>query len=51
MSAIEIRGLRRSFGDHVVLDGIDLDVADGTVFALLAPTARARPRWCRSSPR
>ena len=32
---IETRGLRKSFGDHVVLDGIDLDVAEGTIFALL----------------
>jgi ABC-2 type transport system ATP-binding protein len=32
---ITATGLRRSFGDHVVLDGIDLDVPRGTVFALL----------------
>jgi ABC-2 type transport system ATP-binding protein len=32
---IEMRGLRKSFGDHVVLDGIDLAVAQGTIFALL----------------
>jgi ABC-2 type transport system ATP-binding protein len=34
-SAITVTGLRRSFGDHVVLDGIDLDVPRGTVFSLL----------------
>jgi ABC-2 type transport system ATP-binding protein len=34
-SAITATGLRRSFGDHVVLDGIDLDVPGGTVFSLL----------------
>jgi hypothetical protein len=34
-SAISASGLRKSFGDKVVLDGIDLDVAQGTVFALL----------------
>ncbi|GAB3837111.1 ATP-binding cassette domain-containing protein [Dactylosporangium cerinum] len=33
--AITATGLRRSFGDHVVLDGIDLDVPRGTVFSLL----------------
>ncbi|GAA0718193.1 ATP-binding cassette domain-containing protein [Dactylosporangium roseum] len=33
--AITATGLRRSFGDHVVLDGIDLNVPRGTVFALL----------------
>jgi ABC-2 type transport system ATP-binding protein len=32
---IETRGLRKSYGDHVVLDGIDLDIAEGTIFALL----------------
>ncbi|WP_033290160.1 daunorubicin resistance protein DrrA family ABC transporter ATP-binding protein [Amycolatopsis jejuensis] len=33
--AIAVRGLRKSFGDHVVLDGIDLTVPRGTVFSLL----------------
>ena len=32
---IETRGLRKAFGDHVVLDGIELGVAPGTIFALL----------------
>jgi ABC-2 type transport system ATP-binding protein len=34
-SAIAVTGLRKSFGDHVVLDGLDLDVPRGTVFSLL----------------
>jgi ABC-2 type transport system ATP-binding protein len=42
MNAIEVRGLRRSFGDNVVLDGIDLDVAEGTVFALLGPNGAGK---------
>ena len=42
--AIAATGLRKSFGDQVVLDGIDLDVRAGTVFSLLGPTARARRR-------
>lgn len=33
--AIAVTGLRKSFGDHVVLDGIDLTVARGSVFSLL----------------
>lgn len=33
--AIEVNGLRKSFGNHVVLDGIDLTVPQGTVFSLL----------------
>jgi ABC-2 type transport system ATP-binding protein len=49
-SAIAVAGLRKSFGDKVVLDGIHLRVAEGTVFALLGPTAPARRPWCRSCP-
>jgi ABC-2 type transport system ATP-binding protein len=33
--AIVVTGLRKSFGDQVVLDGIDLNVQRGTVFSLL----------------
>ena len=42
MMMIETRGLRKSFGDHVVLDGIDLDVAQGTIFALLGPNGAGK---------
>jgi ABC-2 type transport system ATP-binding protein len=41
-SAIEVAGLRKSFGDKVVLDGIDLRVAEGTVFALLGPNGAGK---------
>ena len=41
-SAITASGLRKSFGDHVVLDGVDLDVAEGTVFALLGPNGAGK---------
>ncbi|MPQ99711.1 ATP-binding cassette domain-containing protein [Modestobacter sp. I12A-02628] len=34
-SAIAVAGLRKSYGDHAVLDGVDLDVPRGTVLALL----------------
>jgi ABC-2 type transport system ATP-binding protein len=33
--AIAATGLRKSFGDQMVLDGLDLNVPPGTVFALL----------------
>jgi ABC-2 type transport system ATP-binding protein len=39
---IETRGLRKSFGDHVVLAGIDLDVAEGSIFALLGPNGAGK---------
>jgi ABC-2 type transport system ATP-binding protein len=34
-SAITATGLRKSFDNKVVLDGIDLDIAEGTTFSLL----------------
>jgi ABC-2 type transport system ATP-binding protein len=40
--AIDVSGLRKSYGDHVVLDGIDLLVAEGTVFALLGPNGAGK---------
>jgi ABC-2 type transport system ATP-binding protein len=40
--AIRAVGLRRSYGKHVVLDGIDLEVAAGTVFALLGPNGAGK---------
>jgi ABC-2 type transport system ATP-binding protein len=40
--AISATGLRKSFGDHVVLDGIDLSVEEGTVFALLGPNGAGK---------
>ena len=41
-SAIAATGLRKSFGDKVVLDGIDLTVAEGTIFALLGPNGAGK---------
>ncbi|MEU8613390.1 ATP-binding cassette domain-containing protein, partial [Actinoplanes sp. NPDC048791] len=40
--AIAVAGLRRSYGDHVVLDGIDLQVPAGTVFSLLGPNGAGK---------
>jgi ABC-2 type transport system ATP-binding protein len=34
-AAVSATGLRKSFGDVAVLDGIDLNVPEGTIFALL----------------
>jgi ABC-2 type transport system ATP-binding protein len=42
MMMIETRGLRKSFGNHVVLDSIDLHVAAGTIFALLGPNGAGK---------
>jgi ABC-2 type transport system ATP-binding protein len=46
-SAITVRGVRKSFGDKVVLDGIDLDVPAGTVFALLGPNGAGKTTLVR----
>jgi ABC-2 type transport system ATP-binding protein len=40
--AIRATGLRKSFGDQVVLDGIDLDVPEGTIFSLLGPNGAGK---------
>jgi ABC-2 type transport system ATP-binding protein len=34
-AAITATGLRKSYGETLALDGIDLQVAEGTIFALL----------------
>ncbi|MFI0355221.1 ATP-binding cassette domain-containing protein [Actinomadura sp. 9N407] len=41
-SAIAVSGLRKAFGDKVVLDGIDFDVAAGSVFSLLGPNGAGK---------
>jgi ABC-2 type transport system ATP-binding protein len=40
--AIEVQGLRKSYGDKVVLDGVDLTVDAGTVTALLGPNGAGK---------
>ena len=40
MMMIETRGLRKAFGDHVVLDGIDLNVAEGSDLRAARPQRR-----------
>ncbi|WNF28588.1 ATP-binding cassette domain-containing protein [Streptomyces sp. C11-1] len=40
--AITATGLRKSYGDKLVLDGIDLSVPEGTVFSLLGPNGAGK---------
>ncbi|RNL60711.1 ATP-binding cassette domain-containing protein [Nocardioides marmoriginsengisoli] len=41
-AAIEVVGLTKSYGDHSVLDGVDLTVPEGTVYALLGPNGAGK---------
>ncbi len=45
--AIEATGLRKAFGDAVVLDGVDLRVERGTVLALLGPNGAGKTTLVR----
>jgi ABC-2 type transport system ATP-binding protein len=40
--ALEVAGLRKSFGDTVALDGVDLTVPAGSIFALLGPNGAGK---------
>ena len=40
--AIATRDLCKSYGDHVVLDGVDLEVPAGSVYALLGPNGSGK---------
>ncbi|MFD6245835.1 ATP-binding cassette domain-containing protein, partial [Streptomyces roseolus] len=41
-AAITAAGLRKSYGDKVVLDGVDLHIPAGSVFALLGPNGAGK---------
>ncbi|MFI8939186.1 ATP-binding cassette domain-containing protein [Streptomyces syringium] len=40
--AIVANGLRKSYGDKTVLDGVDLAVPEGTIFSLLGPNGAGK---------
>jgi ABC-2 type transport system ATP-binding protein len=41
-AVISVEGLRKSYGDKIVLDGIDLNVPRGSVYALLGPNGAGK---------
>jgi len=40
--AVDVRGLRKRFGGHVVLDGVDLSVAPGELIAILGQSGTGK---------
>jgi ABC-2 type transport system ATP-binding protein len=45
--AISAEAVRKSFGEHTVLGGVDLTVAEGTIFALLGPNGAGKTTMVR----
>ncbi|MER5305071.1 ATP-binding cassette domain-containing protein [Streptomyces lasiicapitis] len=41
-SAIAVTGLRKAYGDKIVLDGIDFEVATGSVYSMLGPNGAGK---------
>lgn len=48
MNRIEARDLRLAYGDQVVVDGLDLDVPDGTVTAVIGPNGCGKSTLLRA---
>ncbi|MGH3626499.1 MAG: ABC transporter ATP-binding protein [Sciscionella sp.] len=42
MPAVRARGIRKSFGEVVALDGVDLDIAEGQVHGLVGPNGAGK---------
>jgi ABC-2 type transport system ATP-binding protein len=45
--AVETAGVTKSFGDSMVLDNVDLTVAEGTIFGLLGPNGAGKTTMVR----
>jgi phospholipid/cholesterol/gamma-HCH transport system ATP-binding protein len=42
MALFEVRGLRKAFGRHVVLDGLDIDIFDGEVITIVGESGSGK---------
>ena len=47
MNALELSGVSKSFGDHVVLEQVDLVVSEGTIMALLGASGSGKTTLLR----
>ena len=47
MSSVVVKGLRKSFGERRVLVGVDLDVAEGSLTAVLGPSGSGKTTLLR----
>lgn len=45
--AVSVTGLTKRFGDHIAIDGISLDIADGEFFSLLGPSGSGKTTTLR----
>ena len=48
MGTVEAHGLRKSFGEVQALDGVDLDVPDGSFFVVLGPSGAGKTTTLRA---
>ena len=46
-TAVSVTGLRKAYGKKVVLDGVDLTIGEGEVFALLGPNGAGKTTMVR----
>ena len=42
MSLIEVKGLKKSYGDVRAVRGVDLEIAQGEIFSLLGPNGAGK---------
>jgi ABC-2 type transport system ATP-binding protein len=47
MSAIEIRGVTKTFGEHVAVDGLTLDVPEGSIYGFIGPNGSGKTTTLR----